>query len=68
MARRRKRLRNRPSGGKWTTHSITGKFARVCRRAGVKTTAYCSRHTFATDALAKGVPDAHVAEFEPPQE
>ena len=31
--------------------------------AGVKITAYCLRHTFATDALANGVPDAHVAEL-----
>jgi integrase len=56
-------LFRRPSGGKWTTHSITGKFARVCRQAGVKTTAYCLRHSFATDALARGVPDAQVAEL-----
>jgi integrase len=46
---------------KWTTHSITWKYARVCRKAGVKTTAYCLRHTFATDARANGVPDAQVA-------
>jgi len=56
-------LFRRPSGGRWTTHSITGKFDRVCRKAGVKTTAYCLRHTFATTALAKGVPDALVAEL-----
>jgi integrase len=56
-------LFRRPTGGKWTTHSITGKFARVCRKAGVKVTSYCLRHTFATDALANGVPDAVVAEL-----
>jgi integrase len=56
-------LFRRPTGGKWTTHSITGKFARVCRKAGVKVTAYFLRHTWATDALARGVPDAQVAEL-----
>jgi integrase len=54
-------LFRRPTGGRWTTHSITGKFARIRRLAGVKVTAYCLRHTFTTDALAKGVPDALVA-------
>jgi integrase len=54
-------LFRRPTGGRWTTHSITQKFARVSRVAGVKVTAYGLRHTFATDALAKGVPDAQVA-------
>ncbi len=56
-------LFRRPSGGKWTTHSVTGKFGRVCRKAGVKLTAYFLRHTFATDALANGVPDAQVAKL-----
>jgi integrase len=54
-------LFRRPTGGRWTTHSITQKFARVSRVAGVKVTAYGLRHSFATDALAKGVPDAQVA-------
>lgn len=54
-------LFRRPTGGRWTTHSITQKFNRVSRIAGVKVTAYGLRHTFATDALAKGVPDAQVA-------
>jgi integrase len=54
-------LFRRPTGGRWTTHSITQKFARVRRVAGVQITAYCLRHSFATDALAKGVPDAQVA-------
>jgi integrase len=56
-------LFRRPTGGRWTTHSITQKFARVSRVAGVKVTAYCLRHSFATDALANGVPDAQVAEL-----
>jgi integrase len=29
----------------------------------VKLTAYCLRHSFATDALANGDPDVHVAEL-----
>jgi integrase/transposase len=29
-------LFRRPSGGKWTTHSITGKFARMCRAKQVR--------------------------------
>ena len=32
-------------------------------RAGLKAIAYGYRHTFATDALARGVPDAQVAEL-----
>jgi integrase len=56
-------LFRRPSGGKWTTHSITGKFGRVSRKAGAKVRSYDFRHTFATDALSKGVPDAQVAEL-----
>ena len=56
-------LFRRVSGGKWSTHTITGKFAKACAKAGVKLTAYCLRHTFATDALANGVPDAQVAEL-----
>jgi integrase len=33
----------------------------LCQRAGVKAFCYASRHSFATDALSAGVPDAHVA-------
>jgi integrase len=53
----------RSSGGKWTTHRISGMFARVCRKAGVKVTASFLRHTFATDALANGVPGAKTVEL-----
>ncbi len=53
-------LFRRPTGGRWTTHSITQKFARVSRVAGVKVTACCLRHSFSYDALANGVPDAKV--------
>ena len=54
-------LFRRPTGGRWTTHSVTQKFARVRRLAGVKITAYGLHHSFATDARANGVPDAQVA-------
>jgi integrase len=33
----------------------------TCSRAGVKARAYDFRHTWATEALAAGVPDSHVA-------
>jgi integrase len=56
-------LFRRPTGGQWTTHSITGKFGRVCRKAGVKVCSYDFRHGFATDALSRGLPDAVVAEL-----
>lgn len=36
---------------------------RINRRLGTKATLYGFRHTFATEALAKGLPDAHVAEL-----
>jgi integrase len=38
-------------------------FASSCRKAGVKVTADCHRHAFATDALANGLPAAQVAEM-----
>jgi integrase len=44
-----------------TPQSVTKRMARLCRKAGVKAIAYGYRHTFATDALANGVPDAQVA-------
>jgi integrase len=53
-------LRNRNGVG-WTKDAICGAFDRVGKRAGVRVTAYGYRHTFATRALAAGVPDAHVA-------
>ena len=36
---------------------------RLCREVGVKAIPYGYRHTFATDALAQGVPDAQVAQL-----
>lgn len=48
-------------GRRLTPSAITKRMLALCRRAGVKAIAYGYRHTFATDALASGVPDAHVA-------
>jgi integrase len=53
-------LRN-ARGGHWTKDGIGLAMRRACRKAGVKAIAYGYRHTFATDALANGVPDATVA-------
>jgi integrase len=56
-------LRNR-DGRIWTCWNIRKAMAAARRRAGVpNATAYGYRHTFATDALERGVPDAHVAEL-----
>lgn len=48
-------------GTGWTPKAVAGAVLRLCRRAGEKVTAYGYRHSFATDALAAGVPDAQVA-------
>lgn len=48
-------------GVAWTGRSITQAMRRLKKKAGVKTIAYGYRHGFATSALSKGVPDAHVA-------
>jgi integrase len=53
-------LRNR-RGNPWDKDAIGHALRRTCKRAGVKAIAYGYRHTFATDALAAGVPDATVA-------
>ena len=53
-------LRNRNGVG-WTRNAICLAFRRTSKRAGVRATAYGYRHAFATEALAAGVPDAHVA-------
>jgi integrase len=48
--------------GRLTPQAIGRRMARLCKRAGVRAViAYGYRHTFATAALAAGVPDAHVA-------
>jgi integrase/recombinase XerC len=48
--------------GRLTPKAVCSKMARLCRKAGIRRLmAYGYRHTFATDALANGVPDATVA-------
>jgi integrase len=46
---------------KMTPQVIDKRLQRVCKKAGVKCFAYQYRHTFATEALARGVPDTQVA-------
>jgi integrase len=56
-------LRNN-NGEAWTENAIGLAMRRTRERAGVPhAVAYGLRHTFATDALANGVPDAQVAEL-----
>ena len=55
-------LRN-ARGNPWTKDAIVLAFRRLRSRTGVRATAYHYRHTAATDLLAAGVPDAHVAEL-----
>jgi integrase/recombinase XerC len=51
-------------GVPYTKNAVVHMFARLRKRTGIKNaTAYGYRHSFATDALASGVPDAHVAEL-----
>jgi integrase len=50
------------TGGRLTAQAIGHRLKKLCRRAGVgHVIAYGFRHTFATDALTAGVPDATVA-------
>ncbi len=44
-------------------NNVSCRMRRLCKRAGVQASCYGYRHTFATDALANGVPDAQVAEL-----
>jgi integrase len=55
-------LRNR-LGRAWIPRSMAWQVNRLCRKAGVKIIPYGYRHTLATDALAQGVPDVHVAQL-----
>jgi integrase len=48
-------------GRAYTCAGLTQQVWRIAGRIGRPLTAYGMRHTFATDALAKGVPDTHVA-------
>ena len=54
-------LLRRKCGRGWTKDSICRAMQRASEKAGVKGIAYGYRHGFATEALAAGVPDAHVA-------
>jgi integrase len=53
-------VRNR-LGFAYSKNAIVHMMASLRKKAGVEGTAYGYRHTFATDALANGVPDAHVS-------
>jgi integrase/recombinase XerC len=56
-------LRSR-DGRAWTARSITEAMRRVRTKAGVRgAIAYGYRHALATDGLASGLPEAHVAEL-----
>jgi integrase len=55
-------LRHR-QGRAWTPKVIANRVRLICKRAGMKVIPYGYRHTLATDALAQGVPDAHVAQL-----
>jgi integrase len=48
-------------GQRLNANNVSCRMRRLCEKAGVKAFAYGYRHTFATDALSQGVPDAHVA-------
>ena len=48
-------------GNPWARKVVAHKLWRLQRKLGVKATAYGFRHSFATEALANGVPDAQVA-------
>jgi integrase len=51
------------SGTVFGRKMLAQKMWRLSKSLGVRVTAYGFRHTFATDALVSGVPDAHVAEL-----
>jgi integrase len=55
-------LRNR-LGKPWTPKAIAWALLKVRKKAGVNAIAYGYRHTFATDGLASGLPETHVAEL-----
>jgi integrase len=50
-------------GAPWRLNAVVNRLWRLNRKLGTKVTSYAGRHTFATDLLAAGVPDAHVAEL-----
>jgi integrase len=52
------------TGSKWSRQSITWRFRQLGQKLGIEgLTAYVVRHGFITDALARGVPVAVVAEL-----
>lgn len=53
-------LRSR-KGKPFTGRSVTKAMQYLRKKTGIKAIAYGYRHTFVTDALVNGVPDAHVA-------
>jgi len=48
-------------GNRWAKNAICTAVRKLALKVEVSATAYGYRHTFATDALSKGVPDTHVA-------
>jgi integrase len=51
-------------GDPWTKPTLTARFRRLAERTGIEElTAYVVRHCYMTDALARGVPIAGVAEL-----
>jgi integrase len=54
-------LLKNPNGSDWKKDTIVQAMRRASKRAGVKVTAYDFRHTFATDCLSAGTPDAVVS-------
>ena len=69
LVRQRERYRSGPllrnnHGEPWTENAVVLAMRRTRERAGLPhAITYGLRHTFATDALANGVPDAQVAEL-----
>lgn len=48
-------------GGLWRDKALTQAVWRVAQKIGHRVTAYGCRHSYATRALSKGLPDTHVA-------
>jgi integrase len=54
----------RNSRGKpWTLNAVVNRFWRLSKKTGIKVSGYMWRHSLACDSLARGVPEAHVAEI-----
>jgi integrase len=48
-------------GGQWRDKALAQAVWRIAKKIGHRVTAYGCRHTYATRALEKGLPDTHVA-------